>query len=877
MDKGKPGKNLYGNQSQKKTKLSKLSNQIQEESIKDFDPENKYRLLLESGLVAFFALSTDGTIVDVNETFIKYLGFSSSEMIKNNIRNFMEAENANNLINSLLQNKSILLLTYPIKKKNGDIIHAQLSGKALKNNETGDIYHYFIFSDITDKIKSNEHLKQQNLNLKIKDELITSKELELKKQNLELLQLNKTLNDRYLDIDDLNSRIVENELRLKLAFDAVNDGIWDWNLISNEIYFSDRFFTMLGYDPFDYSHSIDSWLNLLHPEESVFVKGKFDSALKGLIREFSLEYRMRTKQNNYLWILSRGKVVEEDSKERPIRMLGTHIEITNRKETELILKENESKLKEQNEEYANINKKLEVSNQKISLINRQLQDKQAHLNSIFKTVPASIGLVSDNIILFANDYTSLMTGYEIDEIIGQDTLFFYPTQEEYNHVNETLFVNNTEGKIKSVNTAWKMKNGTLIDVFLTVTFIDLEISSGYTFSALDVTDRRLYEEELIKSREEAEKADKLKTIFLANMSHELRTPMNGIVGFAEMLQNQISQSKKEQYLKIIVNSSKQLLKIITDIVDISKIETGEIETFQTSFSLFQLFQELYNYYTEYLANRNKLNIKLDFKFNLPDKIEKIIADENKLRQVITNLLNNAVKFTDSGNISFGCSLNNNFIEFYISDTGIGIIPEDKDVVFECFRQVDSPTRKKYGGNGLGLAIAKGFVKAMGGIIYLKSEKDKGSTFYFTIPYIPDIDSDKVEEFKASYGSDLPWEKTNLLVVEDDLTCLNLIQAMLEETGIKINHAITGLEAVKECRKNPLIDLVLMDMRLPEMDGYEATKRIKEFRPELPIIAQTAHALSEDRKKCLAAGCNDYLVKPVNQEILFNTIAKFLKQ
>jgi PAS domain S-box-containing protein len=849
---------------------------IDNDNLKTLDCNNKFELLLESSLVAYFAVSVDCFIEDINPAFAPLLGYSTDELFGKSLDIIITEQDISNLKKTLSTLKSgNISVTYPLICKNGEIIHAQLSGKTFACSGAGILRFYFVFTDVTEKVLSHERLIRQNQNLKLKDELISSKELELKKQNLELNRLNKELKEKNNNIEALLNRIIENEMRLKLAFNAVNDGIWDWDLVKDEIFFSDRFFTMLGYGPFEFAQNFDIWKILLHPDDAKKSIEQLTSISRGIIEEFTLEYRMRTKEENYLWILSRGKLVGRDNQNQPLKILGTHVDITQHKQNEIVLKQNESELKKQNEEYIEINKKLEKSNRKISQINQHIQDKQAHLDSIFKTVPACIALISDSIILFVNDYAVLMTGYDIDEIIGHSSSFLYPALEEYNRVQQALYSNNSEGITKSTSARWKMKNGTLIDVYITVTRIDFDqATSGYSVSAIDITDQRLYEEELIKAKDQAEKAEKLKTVFLSNMSHELRTPMNGIVGFAEMLQSQVNQTKKEQYLKIIVSSSKQLLKIITDIIDISKIESGEVETFESEVSVINLLKDLHETYLNYLASHKKTNISIDIKYNLQNKQNKILIDENKLRQVLINLLNNAVKFTDIGNIGFGCSIEDNLIKFFVSDTGIGIDPEEKEIMFECFRQTESPVRKKYGGNGLGLAISKGFIKAMKGEIWVESKKDEGSTFYFTVPYHPI--SNEIAESQELYFPVVNWNTRHILIVDDDVTCLSLLDEMLEDTGIQISHAVTGLEAVKHCRKDLTIDIVLMDMRLPEMDGYEATRRIKENRPELAIIAQTAHALSEDRKKCLTAGCNNYITKPINQDTLFDMVSIYLK-
>lgn len=829
-------------------------------------------LIIKNDLVSFFIIDREGLIIDTNQCFASALGFSVSELLSKSISKIIS--DIESFIQKISGKEAAITIIQPFIAKNKDSIQGYLCGKRISNNLSDPIYcfHFINLKGYFDDLSS---IQSHNANFKLKDELLLTKEVELKKQNSELIRLNNALLAQTNNIENLNVRIIENEMRLKLAFEAVNDGIWDWNLITGNIFFSDRFFTMLGYGAYDYSHTMDSWHSMVYPDDLPLLKEHLSELVSGNINEFTQECRMRTVNGNYTWILSRASTVDLNEQGKPQRIIGTQLDIDHQKGIEIALKENEAKLLKQNEEYVIVNKQLAESNQKTIQLFNQLQDKQAYLNSIFRSVPAMICLISNRIILFANNYASLMTGYDIDELLGQDTLLLYSSVKEYEKVFNLLYSDNGLGSIKSANTQWQMKNGTIIDVYITATHIESDVSQEtYTFSAIDVTSQRLYEEELIAAKVQAEKAERLKTTFLCNMSHELRTPMNGIVGFSEMLQTQVTQAKKDEYLKVITNSSKQLLKIISDIIDISKIETNGLEVFYSPVNLPKLFIELHETYLSYLETRHKEHITLYYENCLFNNCENIIVDENKLKQILSNLLNNAVKFTDEGEIRFGCKLLEKEIEFYVSDTGIGIDAEELTEIFECFRQTESPTRKKYGGNGLGLAIAKGFVEILDGKIWVKSVKDSGSTFYFTIPFKPDNEQMNIETMDRST---LKWPDFHILVVEDDLTCLILIDEMLADTGIKISHAVTGLEAVKACRKDQSIDLVLMDMRLPEIDGYEATRRIKELRPQLPIIAQTAHALSEDRQKCLQAGCNEYITKPINQDNLFDMIDLFLSK
>jgi PAS domain S-box-containing protein len=836
--------------------------------------DNKHNILLESGLVAYLALGLDGIIADCNETFSVQMGFDATSLIGNDIDLILHPEFINELHQILQQNNiagKFITFNCTFRPSTGGKVHAMLKGMSFLCSKSNQIKFYFVFSDITEKVAALEKISSQLSHMKLKDELIQIKDIELKKQNAELSKLNRQLKEQSLNAELLNSRIIEHEMHTRQALSAVNDGVWEWDSDSNKFYFSDKFFTMLGYDTFEFAHTLESWLKLAHPDDKKIVKNNIEQLLVDITFELSVEYRMRKKNGDYSWVLSRGAVTANQNAST-YRILGTNVDIDQRKRIELALLHNEEELKKQNIEYHKINLRLEKSNRKTQNLIKQLQDKQAHLNSILASVPAAIGMISNKIIIFANDYACLMTGYSIDELCGHDASFLYPTNEEYEKTVAAIRHENELVQTKSINTVWKMKNGTLLDVYLTASHIGSDVlPDTYTISAIDVTSQRLYEDQLLAAKEEAERAEKLKTSFLCNISHELRTPANGIIGFAEMLQVQSNPVKRDQYLKIIINSSKQLIKIISDIIDISKIETGDIEIFNVKVNMEVLLNEYFATYRTLLNNRNKSHIELINTSNLDAKNKVVQIDENKLRQILNSLIGNAVKFTDTGKIEFGCTIENEKIKFHITDTGIGIDSSEYEMIFECFRQTETPTRKLYGGNGLGLAIAKGFTSALGGNIWVESVKDVGSTFFVELPYTPSIEENiSVEDFHLKN-----WKDFHILVVEDDVTSMSLIDALLDDTSIKISHAITGLEAVKTIKKDQSINIVLMDMRLPELDGYEATKRIKEIRPNIVIIAQTAHALTEDRTRCITAGCDEYLTKPIEQNLLFEFIEKLL--
>ncbi len=391
----------------------------------------------------------------------------------------------------------------------------------------------------------------------------------------------------------------------------------------------------------------------------------------------------------------------------------------------------------------------------------------------------------------------------------------------------------------------------------------------------DISDIISTQGELVNAKNKAEESDRLKSAFLANMSHEIRTPMNGIIGFADMLRRPgKTPEQHETYIDIIYKSSNQLLKIINDILDISKLDAGQTFIKESECSLNIILDDLHAQYSK--ENSTDDEIEFTLTKSLSDEEAYVITEDRKLRQVISNLLSNAFKFTSSGYIDFGYHLvDENFLEFFVKDTGIGIPKEKQEIIFERFRQVEETFTRKYGGTGLGLAISKGFVELMGGQIRMETMEDKGTTFYFTVPYNP-VEAQNVSIIKPK-KSGYKWDDKLILVVEDDETNFKYIEAALKPTKVKILHTISGNKAIELSLRNPTINLVLMDLRLPDINGLEATQSIKKMRDNLPIIAQTANAFREDRNRSIEAGCDDFIAKPFEENNLLATINKYLKK
>ena len=378
-------------------------------------------------------------------------------------------------------------------------------------------------------------------------------------------------------------------------------------------------------------------------------------------------------------------------------------------------------------------------------------------------------------------------------------------------------------------------------------------------------------EELQLAKEKVEESNRLKAAFLANISHEFRTPMNGVIGFSKILidNNQWSSEQDLKYLNIIHKSGYLLLDLLNDIIDLSKIEANNLQINYAECNLNKMLNELYSLFESELDNLEK-DIKLELVKDVDDENFRVYSDENRIRQVLYNLLNNALKFTTKGTVKFGYYIELPNIVFYVSDTGIGLDENEKKIIFERFRQVDEYATRKFGGSGIGLSISKGIVENLKGKIWVDSEKNQGSTFYFTTPYQVMSKPAKPKN-EAKTADSFQWSGKTILIVEDAPISYELLKKFLKDTEVKILHASNGEEAVDMCISKQEIDLVLMDIQLPIMDGLEATLRIKKFRPELPIIAQTANAMNEDRPNILNAGCNDYISKPINKLELLKKI------
>lgn len=624
----------------------------------------------------------------------------------------------------------------------------------------------------------------------------------------------------------------ESEERFRRLAENADDAIYRIELIPEQrfSYVSPAITRLTGYTPEDHYNDPMLGLKIVHPDDRYLIENAAKSPEK--IRE-PITLRWIRKDGKVLWTEQKN-VPLYDGSGRLIAIEGIARDITWRKIQE--------------EEITKLSVGIEQS-----------------------PVIVMITDIKGNIEYVNQKFYSL-TGYSHEEVVGKNPRFLKSGNkkvEDYKKLWDTIL----EGKEWKGEFQNRKKNGELYWESASISPIKNEKGEIIFFIGVkeDITERKKMEVELLEAKEKAEESDRLKTAFLNNMSHEIRTPLNAITGFSDLLDSEeIERQEIQQYTSVIKQSSGQLLSIIDDIVNIATIEAGQVKIIPQETNVNQIFRNIYDQVKIKITEKD---MTLEIEKTLPEDKSVILADETKLTQVLSNLVVNAIKFTEKGWVKYGCRVAGDNLEFFVRDSGIGI-PEDlHEKIFERFRQSDLSIARKYGGTGLGLSISKSFIELMGGRIWLESSPGKGSTFFFTIPFKPAKKAKESEPEKEEIQLD---GRKTILVVEDENFNFLLIQRILLEHNLNIIRATDGLEAVDLCKSRHDIDVVLMDIKIPGIDGYEATRRIKSLRPNLPVIALTAYAQEGSREEAMASGCNDYLAKPFKREELLLLMTNYLK-
>jgi len=603
----------------------------------------------------------------------------------------------------------------------------------------------------------------------------------------------------------------------------------------------------------NYDHSVEGWLKLIHPEDREKMKGCIKDHVREERKNAGTEFRLiRDKDKSTQWFRALS-ILESDSKGNPVKLHGTIQHITEHKLAEEKLKESEEKYK-------------------------ALFESNSDGITIFALRENEL----PNQILDMNQNSYKMLGFTKEEM-----LLLSPAQLERNVSREIIERRaadiNTKG-FSSFETILQHKRGFDVPVEIKVLVISYNNQHALMNIVRDITERKLIENQLLIAKEKAEESDRLKSAFLANMSHEIRTPMNGILGFAELLkQPDLTGEEQEKYIRIIEKSGNRMLNILAEIMDISRIESGLIETDIRNININKQVEFVYDLLK---PDAESKSITLSYKYGLSFNESIFQTDGEKLYGILSNLVKNAIKYTDKGSVEFGYEKlekeGQAFLQFFIKDTGIGIPKNRQEEIFARFMQADIADIQARQGAGLGLSIAKAFVELLGGKIWVVSEPGKGSSFYFTLPY------PKEPEIKTNARTADPEKRVEnpvipgvpelkILIAEDDETSEMLISIVVKDFCKQIFKAKNGIEAIEICRNNPDLDLILMDIQMPVMNGYKATHRIRQFNNNIIIIAQTAFGQAGDRETALESGCNDYITKPIKRTELLALIQKYFRK
>jgi PAS domain S-box-containing protein len=540
-------------------------------------------------------------------------------------------------------------------------------------------------------------------------------------------------------------------------------------------------------------------------------------------------------------------------------------------------------LMERNKQISDINSDLQKSNKELADQKKLITKKHFESDKFYEMLVQS---ANDGISFYDRDWKLRFTNAAFYSMIGYDRESYnslnppdliFPDDQDYQIRREQSLVNNG-----FFETELRLRHKAGHYVNLSTRSVTVRNDTGEVLGALtisrDITRLKQVHEDLIKANIGAEASNRLKTNFLANISHEIRTPLNSVVGFSNLLlTNNLPNKVKEEYIEHINRNSEKLLQIIGDIIDLSRLESSQIEITYEEASLSSIVNEIIEEARQ-IIKRNEKPIILNVKNHFEDVGDLIFTDRVWLKRVLNHLMDNAVKFTLEGSVEFSYLLENQNIVFKIRDTGIGINKENLGRIFEEFRQEFDGHHRPFEGLGIGLTLAKEVIERMGGKIVVESEKGVGSEFSFSIPYRP-AGSTKTKINSVSNESILKpidWSSRKCLLVDDNKDVLIYLNRILTDTGVTILTARSGFEAIEIIKTTPDIDVVLLDMQMPVMNGIEATREIRKIRKDIPIIAQTAFIFEDDKDVILEAGCDACLIKPIRREHLLTVMSSFVK-
>lgn len=772
------------------------------------DSDSVFQYIFKYSNIGIATANSDGILTNINEEFVKILGYSKEELLKMNFADFTHPEDLSVELSFVHELNQGLRDNYRLEKrylnKAGNTIWVDIAVTCSRNKEGGIGTFYGMLLDITNSKKLEAELK-------------------------------------------LTNKVVDGSPNAFSIFDAKG----------NFIYVNNAYLRLWGYESFEEIVGTSSTQHCENPD----VPCKLIENLKQQ-KYCSVEFKAKRKDSSIFDVVMYAHL-DYDHHGNEI-YYGTSIDIT-----------------EQNR-YV-----------------QEIKSQKYFIQTVLDNIPIGVALnyIDEGTSIYMNKKFTEIYGWSEPDFSSIDSFYncIFPEEPYRKRMVDRISADVSSGepeRMRWENIKIIQKSGE--EKVVTAVNIPLAEQNTMVSTVVDITERTRFEQELLRqnkeyerlndmlnntneelllAKERAEEANRLKTEFLNNMSHEIRTPMNGIVGFSEMLIDPtISPEKRNYYSKIVQNSSFQLLKIIDDILEIATLETKQDKIIEEEFFLNDLLMEQFSVFS-LKAKEKQLSIYI--KKALDDDASKIRTDKTKLTKILNNLLENALKYTNEGFVELGYNVENSKLVIYVKDTGIGIAKSSFELIFQRFSQEEKEISRKLGGLGLGLSISKENAQLLGGDITLESEKGKGTVFYVNLPFTTlEIETNGFRSINK--GGNENNEGLTILVAEDEEVNYLYLEALLKKyTGAKILHAKNGQEAVDFCNENPSISIVLMDIKMPVLNGLDATQQIKQRNPGLPIIAQTAYSSDSDRELAILKGCDDFISKPLSKEKLFKLMEKYL--
>jgi PAS domain S-box-containing protein len=766
-------------------------------------------------LIEYFSLIEDVTLAKAKEEQFRILSLIAEENINGVV--ITDQNGRFNWVNKGFERMSGYHLDEVIGKKPGEVL------QGINTNPETNLY-------LSNKIRSGAPFQCEILNYNK-----SGKEYWVRIQGQPIRNKSGKVTSYFALQEDITveragkEALRRSEERWQFALEGAGDGVWEYNFQTREVFFSRQYKQMLGFEEGQFPNRFEEWQSRVHPDDRMALDETEQQYKSGLTSHHQREFRMRNAAGQYIWILDRGMVVSRLENGEPLRIIGTHSDITERKSAEQALTFKEEK-------YRNI-----IANMNLGILEMDNEDR----------------------IQYANPSFCQLSGYEPDELVGAKSGELFG-----NHGN--LTVSELEVRNKLGEQLWWLVSGA-------PSYNDKGERIGSIGIYLDITNQKKLQVELRDARELAEASSRAKETFLANMSHEIRTPMHAISGMVAILLKTKLTPNQKFHLEVIRTASENMIIILNDILDLSKLEASKLVMEKVGFELEPVLKKAVQV-MKIKANEKRLGLILNVNLNDIDGV--LIGDPFRLNQILFNLMSNAIKFTNNGQITVSCQWEKNegnqqFLRFEVSDTGIGMDPEFLEHLFEKFSQEHQSTSRTYGGTGLGMNITRELIALMGGAISVQSQKGKGSTFTCIIPFEIGEKQDLPAELKPD-NIGVVFKDLQVLLVDDNEMNRLVVNTLLNNLGAVVTEAVNGQEAVDMVAEKSDFNIILMDIQMPVMDGIEATAQIRKRKGnKIPIIALTANAMKSDVDTYKEAGMDAVLPKPFSEHALVNLLSLVL--